>query len=156
MQDKATTAETMPAVYVGIDVCKDHLDVCLHPLGDRFRVGNDGCGRRRIMRRLGRHKVALVVMEPTSKYHRAAHRHLSAAGLAVALVNPLRARLFAEACGKLAKTDAIDAAMLALMAERLDPAPTAPPTMAEEALKELAGARSSAVAERVALPRRAP
>jgi len=153
MQGKVTTEETA-SVYVGVDVCKDHLDVCLHPLGERFRVGNDRDGRRALVRRLGRHKVALVAMEPTSKYHRSAHRQLATAGFAVALVNPLRARLFAEACGRLAKTDAIDAAMLALMAERLAPAPTAPPTLAEEQLEELASARSSAIAERVALDNR--
>lgn len=154
MQDKAATDRTTPAVYVGIDVCKDHLDVCLRPRGERFRVANDRSGHRLLARRLSSHTVALVAMEPTAKYHRGAHRHLVARGFAVALVNPLRARLFAEACGRLAKTDAIDAATLALLAERLTPGPTLPPDHAQELLAELAGARAAAVAERVALDNR--
>lgn len=154
MQGKVTADPAMPAVYVGIDVCKDRLDVHLHPLGQSWSVGNDVTGRRQLLRRLGGVAVALVVMEPTAKYHRACHRHLVAGGIAVALVNPLRARLFAEAAGQRAKTDAIDARMLALMAERLQPEPTAPPSPIEEELQELAHARTAAIADRTALTNR--
>lgn len=153
MQGKVTT-EAMPSVYVGIDVCKERLDVYLHPLDERMSIANDAGGWRRLRRRLRGLEVMVVVMEPTSKYHRAAHRHLAAGGIAVALVNPLRARLFAQACGQLAKTDRIDARMLALMAERLRPEPTDPPRHVEEELQELAGARSAAIAERVAVANR--
>lgn len=153
MQGKVQ-AGAMTAVYVGIDVCKERLDIHLHPLGERFAVANDAGGWRRLKRVLARHLVARVVMEATSRYHRAAHRSLDAAGLTVAVVNPLRARLFAEACGALAKTDAIDARLLALMAERLDPAATAPIRLLVEAVQELARARAAAVAERVALGHR--
>jgi transposase len=147
-------AEAMSAVYVGIDVCKERLDIYLHPLGERFAVSNDAGGWRRLRRRLDGLPVALAVMEATSKYHRCAHRHLHAGGIATAVVNPLRARLFAEACGALAKTDAIDARMLALMAERLTPGAGAPPAAALEAVQELNRARASAVAERTALANR--
>jgi transposase len=147
-------AEAMAAVYVGIDVCKERLDIYLHPLGEHFCVANDAGGWRRLLRRLDRHRTERVVMEPTSKYHRAAHRHLNAAGVGVALVNPHRARLFARACGQLAKTDRIDARILALAGERLEPAASAPPTAEEEALEELAGARGAAVAERSAIANR--
>src|SRR3954453_11185525 len=153
MQGKVTT-EAMAAVYVGIDVCKERLDVHLHPLGVHFSVLNDAGGWRALLRRLAPHPIALVVMEPTSKYHRAAHRHLAAAGIAVALVNPRRARLFAQAMGALAKTDRIDARILAIAGERLQPGPTAPPTAQEEAREELAGARSAALAERTAVANR--
>ena len=153
MQGKVTTEDAVP-VYVGIDVCKERLDIYLHPLGEQLSVANDAGGWRRLRRRLEQQPVQLVAMEPTSKYHRAAHRHLDAVGIAVALVNPLRARLFAQACGQLAKTDRIDARMLALMAERLRPDPTMPPSPTEEALEELAGARSAAIAERVAIGNR--
>jgi transposase len=93
-------------------------------------------------------------MEATSKYHRAAHRSLHAAGIPVAIINPLRARLFAEACGALAKTDAIDARLLALMAEKLDPEATSPARDIVEKVRELASARRAAVTERGAVEQR--
>lgn len=154
MQGKVRTEEAMAPVYAGIDVCKERLDVYLHPLDEAWSVANDASGRRLLLRRLTKAGVTLAVMEPTSKYHRAAHRHLDAGGIAVALVNPLRSRLFAEATGQLAKTDAIDARMLALLAERLRPEATEPATAIEEELAELAHARSCAVADRVALDNR--
>jgi transposase len=147
-------ADAMAAVYVGIDVGKERLDVYLHPTGNRFSVANDAGGWRRLRRRLTALPVELVVLEATSKYHRAVYRRLDAAGIAVAQVNPLRARLFAEACGKLAKTDAIDARMLALMGAQLELAASPPPPGEIEALQELVRARASAVAERVALANR--
>ena len=93
-------------------------------------------------------------MEATGKFHRQAHRTLHAAGLAVAVVNPLRARLFAEAVGQLAKTDRLDARMLALMAQTLEPSALAPAPEALEALQELARARAAAKAEETALSNR--
>jgi len=154
MQGKVMTEDAMSPVYVGIDVCKERLDVYVHPLAERFSVANDAGGWRALLRRLKKHRIELAVMEPTSKYHRQAHRHLVAVGIAVALVNPLRARLFAQACGKLAKTDQIDASILALIGERLRPDEVVPPTAAEEALEELAGARDGALATRTAITNR--
>ena len=154
MQDKVMTEAAMAAVYVGIDVCKERLDVYLHPSARHFSVANDAGGWRRLKRALAEQPVARVVMESTSKYHRAAHRSLWAAGLAVAVINPLRARLFAEATGALAKTDAIDARILALMGEGLDPAAIQPLRDSVEAVQELARARRAAIDERVALAQR--
>jgi transposase len=154
MQDKVMTEDAMAAVYVGIDVCKERLDVYLHPTARHLAVSNDPGGWRRLKRVLADHAVERVVMESTSKYHRAAHRSLSAAGLAVAVINPLRARLFAEATGTLAKTDAVDARVLALMAERLDPVAVQPLRDSVEAVQELARARRAAIDERVALVQR--
>ena len=154
MQAKDLPEQATPPVYVGIDVCKERLDIHIHPSGQRFAVINDAGGWRRLKHVLGSQPVARIVMEATSRYHRAAHRSLHAAGLAVAIVIPLRARLFAEAMGTLAKTDAVDARMLALMAERLDPAVTPPARAAVEAVQELDRARSAAIAERVALGNR--
>lgn len=151
VQDKTDRAD---AIFVGIDVSKDRLDVCLHPTAERFAVTNDAPGRRALLRRLRPHAIVLVAMEPTAKYHRAAHRHLHEAGLPVALVNPLRARRFAEALRQLAKTDRLDAAVLALFAERMRPAPTTPPSPYQQLLAELVGARTAAIAERVALANR--
>lgn len=141
-------------VYVGIDVCKERLDVHIHPVSKRFAVANDAGGWRRLKRRLGTFAVQKVVMEATSKYHRAAHRSLAAAGHAVAIVNPLRARLFAEATGQLAKTDSVDAAMLARFGEQLAPTATEPAAEMLEELRELVHARAAGVKDRTAFRNR--
>lgn len=143
-----------PAVYAGIDVCKEWLDVHVHPSGPTLRVANDGAGMKRLKRLLCGHAVARVVMEATGRYHRAVQRSLHEAGLCVAVVNPLRARLFCQAAGYLAKTDAIDARLLALMGAALEPAASPPPSVALEELRELVNARTAAAAERAALVNR--
>ncbi len=113
MQGKMMSEQSAPEpVYVGIDVCKERLDVYVHPTGQRLSVANSRDGLKRLKQALAGIDVALVVMEATAKYHRLAQRTLVQAGLLVAVVNPLRARLFAEAAGALAKTDRIDARML--------------------------------------------
>jgi hypothetical protein len=99
------------------------------------------------------------VIEATGKWHRQVHRSLHAAGWRAAVVNPLRARLFAEAIGALAKpvlgpaagrtrgTDRLDARLLALFAASLAPAARPPAPAAVEALKQLVQARDSAITE---------
>jgi transposase len=155
MQGKSLLeARSAQPVYVGIDVCKDHLDVYLHPLTDRWRVANDQDGIRQLKRRLSKQEVTLVVMEATAKYHRPAHRSLSQSGLAVAVVNPLRSRLFAEANGTLAKTDRVDAKMLAILGQALGPQARPPAPEAIEVLQELVHARNAATVERTALANR--
>jgi transposase len=145
---------TMPAVYAGIDVCKEWLDADVPAHSTKFRVNNDRFGRRRLNRELAKLAVTQIVMEATGKYHRAAQRSLHAAGFAVAVVDPLRARLFAKACGYLAKTDRIDARLLALMGEALEPTALAPVSKALLELQELVNARTAATAERTALTNR--
>ena len=98
--------------------------------------------------------MARIVLEATGKYHRQAHRNLHAAGFAVAVLNPLRGRLFAQASGALAKTDRIDARLLAVAAESLAPAARPPAPEVREALQELIHARSAGVAEATALANR--
>lgn len=93
-------------------------------------------------------------MEATGKFHRLAHRMLCAAGLAVAVADPLRARLFAEMTGQLAKTDRLDARLLAVFGETLRPQATPPTSQVMEALQELLRARQAASAEGVALQNR--
>jgi transposase len=148
---KSPKRSAEPGVYVGIDVCKDWLDVYLHPVGQTFRVPNTPEGLKVLKRRIAGMPVALIVMEATAKYHRQAHRALHAAGLTVAIVNPLRARLFAEAVGQLAKTDRLDARLLALMGQTLEPRALAPAPEALEELQELAHARAAAIADQTAL-----
>lgn len=147
-------ARSASPVYVGVDVCKDRLDVYLHPIAVHWRVANDRDGIRRLKRLLADHHVGLVVMEATAKYHRLAHRSLSQSGFAVAIVNPLRSRLFAEAIGARAKTDRVDAKMLAILGDALGPQARPPAPEALEALQELVHARNAATAERTALANR--
>jgi transposase len=148
---KSPERSAEPGVYVGVDVCKDWLDVYLHPVGQKLRVANTPVGLKALKRRLAELPVELIVMEATAKFHRQAHRTLHAAGLAVAVVNPLRARLFAEAVGQLAKTDRLDARVLALMGQALEPSARPPAPEALEALQELARAHSAAKADQTAL-----
>ena len=148
---KSPERSAEPGVYVGVDVCKDWLDFYLHPVGQKLRVANTPVGLKALKRRLAELPVELIVMEATAKFHRQAHRTLHAAGLAVAVVNPLRARLFAEAVGQLAKTDRLDARVLALMGQALEPSARPPAPEALEALQELARAHSAAKADQTAL-----
>jgi len=147
MQGKISPERSAAPVYVGIDVCKAWLDVYLHSVGRPFRVANSREGLKRLKRELAPHAVALIVLEATGKYHREAHRSLHASGFVVAVVNPLRSRLFAQAAGQLAKTDRLDARMLALMAESLAPKATPPAPETLEELAELVRARTAAVAD---------
>ena len=147
-------SSTQAQLYAGIDVCKDRLDVYLHPIGEHFSVSNDAAGCARLKRKLARLPVTGVVMEATAKYHRLAHKQLSAAGFEVSVANPLRARLFAEAAGMLAKTDRVDAMMLARMGAALGLEATPPAPEAIEALAELVRARRAATAEKTALENR--
>ena len=156
MQGKVSFEENaMPTVYVGVDVCKEWLDIHLHPLDVSQRFGNDKTGMRQLKRLLARYRAESIVMEATGKFHRGAHRSLSADGFSVAIVDPLRARLFARACGYLAKTDRLDARLLSLLAASLKPDADMPPSPNIEALQELINARSAAKIEITALQNRA-
>jgi transposase len=152
MQGKVSPERSaMTPIYVGIDVCKTRLDVYLHPLGRGLTVANDPEGIKRLKRSLAAFEVAVVVMEATGKFHRAAHRSLHAGRLEVAIVDPLRSCLFAEALGTLGKTDGVDCRMLAIMGESLDPDVSEPPSALMESLQELVRCRAAAVAARTAL-----
>jgi transposase len=152
MQGKVTSeARAETAVYAGIDVCKAWLDVYLHPIGRMMRVANSQEGCKRLALDLAGSPVALIVMEATGKLHRLAHRALSQAGFAVAIVNPYRSRKLADALGQLAKTDAIDARLLAVYGETLKPEATPVPAQILAELQELVLARQAAKASETAL-----
>ena len=151
MQAKVSPERSATSVYVGIDVCKDRLDVHIHPAGQSLQVRNDAAGLKKLKRMLANFAVACVVMEATGKFHRAAHRSLHASGIAVAVVNPLRSRLFAQALGTLAKTDKIDCKILAILGEKIEPSAKAPVSEAMEELQELVRCRDAAVANLTAL-----
>jgi transposase len=152
MQGKeASEQETKVHCNVGIDTSKCWLDVHVSPRGEQLRVANNEGGVRQLKRWLSRHVIALVVIEATGKWHRLVHRSLVASAIPVAVVDPYRARMFAKAQGILAKTDRLDARVLASFAAMMNPPvrPPAPQTMAE--LAELVTARNSAVEARIAL-----
>lgn len=135
---------------IGVDISKDHLDVCRWPDGATRRFANDRRGHRALLAWLGEAEVVRVVYEPTGPYHRGVERALAGAGLPLAKVNPRQARRFAEATGKLAKTDRADAAMLARMGALLEPEPRPVASEVLEKLRELHLARRALVKDRTA------
>ena len=145
------------AGYAGIDVCKARLDVhVLAAEGERrLAVANDPAGIDRLVAELARLGIRRVALEPTGRMHRAVWRALDAAGIAVLALNPRAARRVAEALGRLAKTDRVDARVLARAAARLDLAPTAAPTQQLCRIKELQAHRRALVGRRVALANQA-
>ena len=109
--------------FVGIDVSKAVLDVAVRPTEEKWSVPNTTEGMQDLVQRLKQLRVTLIVLEASGGLERRAVAALAGAGLAVVAVNPRQVRDFAKATGKLAKTDAIDAAVLALFAERIRPEP---------------------------------
>jgi transposase len=108
-------------LLAGIDVAKAELVVATRPGGERWAVTNDERGVRTLVERLRRDAPALIVLEATGGYELLAVGALAAAGLPVVVANPRQIRDFARATGQLAKTDRIDADVLALFAERVRP-----------------------------------
>ena len=109
-------------MVVGIDVAKAELVVATRPSGERWTVANDERGVRTLVERLRREAPELVVLEATGGYELLCVTGLVAATLPVVVANPRQVRDFAKATGQLAKTDRIDAEILALFAERVRPA----------------------------------
>ena len=135
---------------VGVDIAKDTLDVAILPAGESFRLANDPGGHRALIKRLGRFEISRIVFEATGAYHRLFERALAEAGLPLVKVNPRRARRFAEATGKLAKTDRCDALMLARMGAALELEPCLPASKIAQSMKELVSARDALIKDRVA------
>ncbi|MBI5854710.1 MAG: IS110 family transposase [Nitrospirae bacterium] len=113
---------TSAQVFVGIDVSKVRLDLALRPAG-RFSAPNDEAGCAQILERLRAVSPTLVVLEATGGLEIPLTGVLAAAGVPVAVVNPRQVRDFAKATGQLAKTDALDAQVLAHFAEVVRPDP---------------------------------
>jgi len=137
--------------FVGIDVSKDVLDVHVLPAGEHWQVSNDEAGCAQLIERLKPlGEAVLVVMEATNVFWRMAAAALAGAGLACAVVNPRQVRDFAKSMGKLAKTDALDALVLALFAERIKPPVRALPDAQCQVAAELLGRRAQLMGMRVA------
>lgn len=111
----------MEQVFVGIDVAKDRLDVHLLPAKEAFAVARDGEGVASLVERLKALSPALIVLEATGGFETIVAAALAGADLPLVVMNPRQIRDFARADGQLAKTDALDAAVIALFAERMRP-----------------------------------
>jgi transposase len=110
-----------PGRFVGIDVAKRQVEVAVRPTGERWTAATDAASLAGLVERVRALGVALIVLEPTGGYEAPVVAALSAAQLPVVVVNARQVRKFAGALGKLAKTDAIDAAVLAHFAEAVKP-----------------------------------
>jgi transposase len=124
----------MEHVYVGIDVSKDQLDVHVRPNGEAFVVTRDGKGLEELTERLQALTPTLVAVEATGGFETIVAAAIAGASLPLAVVNPAQVRHFAQAVGKRAKTDPIDAAVIARFAEAVKPEPR---PVADEAVRLL-------------------
>jgi transposase len=131
-------------VCVGIDVSKQHLDIALRP-GRRYSVPNNEAGVASILADLKTVSLTLVVLEATGGLELPLTSALALAGLPVVVVNPRQVRDFAKATGQLAKTDAIDAQVLARFAEVIRPKPRALPDEQTQALAALVTRRQQLI-----------
>jgi transposase len=150
------TTSSSGALWVGLDVSKDFLDVHVRPAGLAFRLPNDETGIADLVARLQPLAPASLVLEATGGYEIPVVAALATAGLAPAVVNPRQARRFAEGVGRLAKTDPLDAALLAHFAEAVRPEPRPVPDADARALGDLLARRRQLVQMRVSEQHRLP
>jgi transposase len=123
--------------YVGIDVSKDRLDVAILGEKQEKQVSNTKDGITQLVKQMVDLQPELIVVEATGGYQRAVAEGLFLAGLSVAVVNPARVRQFARACGLLAKTDKLDAQVLAVFGQKVQPKPYEGKSEAEKQLSAL-------------------
>jgi len=138
---------TLPHSILSIDISKDHLDTASWPGVWRHRIPNDASGVTKIVRK-ARRLQAFVIFEATSVYDRRLMAALEKAGLAYHRANPRKAREFAKAAGFLAKTDRVDAIMLAEYARLIPLAPAEPVSPECQALRRLIDRRDQLVTMR--------
>lgn len=143
-------------LYIGLDVAKAHIDLASHPTGDAQRFPHDEAGLSALVAFLRPRQPTLVVLEATGGQETDVAAALALAGLPVAVVNPRQVRDFARALGRLAKTDALDAAVLARFADGVRPEPRPLPDATHQQLMALVTRRRQLVemltAERNRLP----
>jgi transposase len=135
---------------IGIDISKDRLDAYRRSDGQHVQVTNDKAGHKALIRWIGKGDLALVVFEATGAYHRPLEALLATSGIPFAKVNPRQARRFAEATGRLAKTDRVDAVMLARMGAVLELKGQSAPSENLFELRELLATRRALIKDRTA------
>ena len=135
----------MSKLVVGIDLSKARLDVAVHPQGEPWSVANDSAGWQTLVEQLRALAPRVIVMEASGGLERPVAAALRGAGLPVAVVNPRQVRDFAKATGRLAKTDTLDAQVLARFAAAIDPKSQPEPEEAEMELRDLITRRRQVV-----------
>ena len=136
----------MEAITVGIDVSKDRLDVAVRPSGEAFVVDRNAAGLETLVARLAALGPLIVGLEATGGFETVVTATLAAAGLPVAVVNPAQVRSFAKALGERAKTDPIDARVIARFVETVKPEPRPLPDEATQLLADLVQRRRQIIA----------
>jgi transposase len=131
----------MDAVHVGIDVSKDRLDVHVLPSGEAFAVARDDAGIGALVERLSGMGCRIVALEATGGFETVVMAAMAAAGLPAVMVNPAQVRSYANALGKRAKTDPIDAAVIARFVEATRPEIRALPDAETQRLGDLVARR---------------
>lgn len=131
----------MEAMFVGIDVSKDRLDVHVRPSREAFAVVRDGKGLEELIDRLTTLSPQLIAIEATGGFETIAAAAIAGAALPLAIINPAQVRHFAQAVGKRAKTDPIDAEVIARFAEAVKPEPRPLPDEQSRLLAELVARR---------------
>ena len=140
----------MDACFVGIDVSKDRLDVHVEPVDEAFAVARNGEGLAALNERLGALGAATIAVEATGGFETVVAAALGGAGLPVVVVNPQQVRAFAQALGKRAKTDPIDAAVIARFVEATRPEIRPLPDEQTQALADLVARRRQIIEMMVA------
>ena len=135
----------MDALFIGIDVSKDRLDVHAHPSGQMFATARNGAGLAELVERLRALAPALIAVEATGGFETVVVAALAGEALPVVVVNPAQVRHYAQALGKRAKTDPIDAAVIARFAEATKPAMRALPDEMTRQLGDLVARRRQIV-----------
>jgi transposase len=135
----------MERTFVGIDIAKDQVDVHVHPTDERFQLSRTDAGLAELVARLQPLGPQLVVLEATGGYEIPVAAVLASAGVPVAVVNPRQIRDYARATGQLAKTDALDARLMARFAEAVQPEVRPLPTPEAQALGDLVTRRRQLV-----------
>ena len=139
---------------IGIDISKLNLDVAVHPTGEVCQFRNDKKCHKALIKWLGQFDLKCVIFEATGIYHRGLERALGEAGLQYSKINPYQARRFAEATGKRAKTDKVDAIMLARFGALLEPSYSESKSQTFERLGELTCARRALIKDKTAAQNR--
>ena len=137
--------DRMDASFVGIDVSKDRLDAFVHPLGQAFAVARNGEGLAQLVARVQALAPALIAVEATGGFETIVAATLAGAGLPIVVVNPAQVRHYAQALGRRAKTDPIDAFVIARFAEATRPMPRALPDETTRLLADLVARRRQIV-----------
>jgi transposase len=135
----------MDAIVVGIDVAKDQLDVAVRPSGESFVVARNGAGIGELASKLAAMTPHVIALEATGGFEVVVAAGLAAANLPIVVVNPAQVRAFAQALGKRAKTDPIDAAVIAHFAEATKVRPRALPDEMTRLLADLVSRRRQIV-----------